>query len=292
MKNFRNKKKHIPTKYSLIILTTLCLIMIITSLTLNIQGGPLNQAAGFVFVPMQNGINSVGKWIWDKTNEFKTLGEVLEENKRLQKQLDEVTVQLNTAKLEWYELEKYRELLDLDEKYPNYKKVAASVIAKDSGNWFHTFTINKGTEQGIAVGMNVLAGSGLVGRITDVGPNYAIVRSIIDDTSNVSAMVATTEDNFNVSGSLKAMNENQVITFSELKDSDDEVQIGDPVVTSHVSDLYQQGILNGYITTITNNSNNLTKSGTITPVVDFEHLQEVLVILELKNNGMSSQNPK
>lgn len=292
MKNFRNKKKHIPTKYSLIILTTLCLIMIITSLTLNIQGGPLNQAAGFVFVPMQNGINSVGKWIWDKTNEFKTLGEVLEENKRLQKQLDEVTVQLNTAKLEWYELEKYRELLDLDEKYPNYKKVAASVIAKDSGNWFHTFTINKGTEQGIAVGMNVLAGSGLVGRITDVGPNYAIVRSIIDDTSNVSAMVATTEDNFNVSGSLKAMNENQVITFSELKDSDDEVQIGDPVVTSHVSDLYQQGILIGYITTITNNSNNLTKSGTITPVVDFEHLQEVLVILELKNNGMSSQNPK
>ena len=98
--------------------------------------------------------------------------------------MDEVTVQLNTAKLEWYELEKYRELLDLDEKYPNYKKVAASVIAKDSGNWFHTFTINKGTEQGIAVGMNVLAGSGLVGRITDVGPNYAIVRSIIDDFSN------------------------------------------------------------------------------------------------------------
>jgi rod shape-determining protein MreC len=156
----------------------------------------------------------------------------------------------------------------------------------DGTNWFSTFTIDKGSKQGIAKGMNVIAGSGLVGIVTDVGPNYAKVRSIIDDSSNVSSMVLTTKDNFNVSGSLQSMNSDKLLPFTELRDEEDEVAIGDPVVTSYVSDQYQQGLLIGYIYSIEENSNGLTKSGTITPVVDFLHLEEVLVITEIKNTGV------
>ena len=284
-RRIRNKKKRLSTKYTLLMLSSICLLLILISLTLNISGGPLKVAAGYVFVPMQTGVNTVGQWLSDKANDFKTLGEVLNENKKLKQQLDDMTLQMNTIKLEQYELENYRELLALDEKYPSYQKVAASVIAKDSGNWFSTFTIDRGTKDGIKVGMNVLAGSGLVGIVKDVGPNYAKVRSIIDDSSKVSAMVTTTEDNFIVSGSLQSMNERKVIGFTDLKDEDDEVMLGDPVVTSYVSDQYQQGILIGYVATIEKNSNNLTKSGTITPVVDFEHMENVLVITKLKETG-------
>ena len=137
-----------------------------------------------------------------------------------------------------------------------------------------------------------LSGSGLVGIVTDVGPNFAKVRSIIDDSSNVSSMVLTTKDNFNVGGSLKSMNQDKVLPFTELRDEDDKVKVGDPVVTSYVSDQYQEGILIGYIASIEKNANNLTKSGTITPVVDFQHLREVLVITTLKDTGekeLSSQ---
>lgn len=285
MKSFHKKNKHMPTKYWLLIFTGIFVITIMFSMTLNLSGGPLNAVAGYVLVPMQRGINDAGKWISSKANEFKTLSEVLEENKKLQDQVDELTVELNTTKLEAYELDNLRELLELDAKYPSYEKVAAYVIAGDSSNWFDSFTIDKGSNDGIAVGMNVIAGSGLVGIVTDVGPTYAKVRSIVSDSSNVSAMVTTTGDNFKVSGNLKTINENQVITFSELRDKDNEVEIGTPIVTSYVSDQYQQGILIGYISSIETNSNNLTKSGTITPVVDFEHLQEVLVILELKETG-------
>jgi rod shape-determining protein MreC len=287
MKNFRNKKKTIPTRYVLFFLSIVCIAAILLSLTLNITGGPLNTVAGYILVPMQQGINNLGKNISSKANDFRTLSEVLEENAELKQQNDELTTQLNTIKLERYELENYRELLELDEKY-NYEKVAANVIAKDSGNWFQSFTIDKGTNDGLAVGMNVIAGSGLVGIITDVGQNFAKVRSIIDDSSNVSAMVTTTQDNFNVSGNLETMSSDGLITFSELRDTDDKVAVGDPVVTSYVSDQYQQGILIGYIASIEPNSNNLTKSGTITPVVDFEHIQEVLVILDMKNTGYTS----
>lgn len=288
MKKIRNrnsKKKQIQTKYMLVTLTIVCVLAIFGGLIFNINGGPLKTIAGYIFVPMQQGINSTGAWIFDTANDFRSLSEVLEENEKLKEQNDELTKQLTNTKIEQYELESLRELFALSEKYPSYEKVAASVVAKDSGNWFSSFTINRGSNHGIEPGMNVIAGSGLVGIVTDVGPNYSKVRSIIDDANNVSAMIPTTGDNFNVSGDLKSMNESMTITFSELRDDENQVKVGDPVVTSYVSDQYQQGILIGYIASIEDGPNNLTKIGTIAPVVDFEHLENVLVIMEIKDVG-------
>lgn len=283
----RKPKFILPTKYILLIMTGVCIAAILLCFTLGISGGPLNTVAGYVFIPMQKGINSVGAWFGEKSDSLKKLSDVMAENEELQRQVDELTAELNTIKLEQYELENLRELFELDQKYPSYDKVAANVIGKDGGNWFTNFTIDKGSNDGIEVDMNVIAGSGLVGIVTDVGSNYAKVSSIINDTMNVSGMVTTTSDNLVVNGSLQNMNENMVIEFSNLNDKDDAVAVGDAVVTSYVSDQYQQGILIGYISTITTDSNNLTKSGTLTPAVDFEHIQEVLVILNKKQTAES-----
>lgn len=285
----RKPKITVPSKYILLGMTIVCVLVIFLSLTFNLSGGPLNAVAGYVFVPMQKGINSVGTFLSEKADNLKTLNDVMQKNKELQAQVDELTQELNTIKLEQYDLENYRSLLELDEKYPGYEKVAANVIGKDSGNWFNTFIIDKGSKDGIEKDMNVLAGSGLVGIVTEVEPNYAKIRSIIDDTSNVSGMDLSTSDNCIIRGSLQRMNENQEIEFSDLKDSDNQVQEGDQIVTSYISDKYLQGILIGYIKDISTDSNNLTKSGTITPVVDFEHIQEVLVILDKKEDVTASQ---
>lgn len=279
----RRKSKFIlPARYLLLLMTGLCIIIMLLSFTLNISGGPLNAAAGYVFVPMQEGINKVGSWFLDKADHLKNLSDVMAENEQLQSQVDQLTTELNNVKLEQYELENLRELYDLDQKYPSYEKIAANVIGKNSGNWFTSFTIDKGSNDGIEADMNVIAGSGLVGIVTDVGPNYAKVTSIINDTSKVSGMVTTTSDNLIVSGSLQKMNEDMVIEFNNLNDKENKVSVNDPVVTSAVSYNYQQGILIGYISSVETDSNNLTKSGTITPAVDFEHLEEVLVILNKK----------
>lgn len=280
----RKPKFVVSTKYILLVMTLLCAGGILVSFTLNISGGPLNTVAGYLFAPMQRGINYVGTWMSDKADNLKKLSDVMAENEELRSQLNEKTTELNTVRLEQYELENLRELFELDQKYPSYEKVAANVIGQNGGNWFSSFTIDKGSNDGIEVDMNVISGSGLVGIVTDVGPNYAIVTSIINDTTNVGGMVTTTSDNLIVNGSLLQMNENMVIEFSNLNDSDDEVMVGDPVVTSYVSDLYQQGILIGYINSLEKDSNNLTKSGTITPAVDFEHIEEVLVILNKKQS--------
>ena len=274
----RKPKIVLPAKYILLILTVVCVAAMITSFTLNISGGPLNAVAGYVFVPMQRGINTVGAWITEKADNLKNLSDVMAENDALKKQVDELTSELNTNNLEQYELENLRELLALDQKYPSYEKVAANVIGKSSGNWFSYFTIDKGIDDGIEVDMNVIAGSGLVGIVTDVGPNYAKVTSIINDTAQVSGMVTTTSDNLIVNGSLQNMNENMVIEFSNLNDSDNKVAVGDPVVTSYISDKYQQGILIGYISSLSTDSNNLTKSGTIT-------LKKTVLTIKLSEPG-------
>lgn len=279
----KRKLKHsFPTRYLLLILTGLCVLVMFVSFTLNLSGGPLNTVAGYVFTPMQKGINSVGTWFISRADELKSLKDVMKENEELQAKVDELTTELNTIKLEQYELDNLRELMQLNQKYPSYDKVAARIIGSDTSNWFNTFVIDKGTKDGIEKDMNVIAGSGLVGIVIDVGPDYAKVRSIIDDASNVSGMTLSTTDRCIVNGNLESMNENQVIEFSNLNCEENAIGTGEQLVTSNISDKYLEGILIGYISSIERDSNNLTYSGTVTPAVDFKHLQEVLVILDKK----------
>ena len=155
------------------------------------------------------------------------------------------------------------------------------MIGKDSVNCFSTFTIDKGSADGIEVDMNVLAGSGLVGIVTEVGPTWAKVRSIIDDSTNVSGMVLSTSDTCIVSGDLSLMSSGQ-IAFDQMENNDNVVAVGDQIVTSYISDKYLQGILIGSISEINVDSNNLTRSGYIIPAVDFKNIQEVLVITTTK----------
>lgn len=280
----RKSKYTFPTRYRLFILTGLCVLIMFVSFTLNLSGGPLNTVAGYVFTPMQKGINSVGTWFVSRADDLKTLKSVMKENKKLQAQVDELTTELNTIKLDQYELDRLRELMQLDKEYSEYKKVGARIIGSDAGNWFNTFVIDKGTKDGIEKDMNVIAGSGLVGIVIDVGPDFAKVRSIIDDASSLSGMTLSTTDRCIVSGDLENMNENQVIDFTNLKCDEDKVQVGEQLVTSNISSKYLEGILIGYISSIEKDSNNLTYSGTVTPAVDFRHLQEVLVILDKKQS--------
>lgn len=106
--------------------------------------------------------------------------------------------------------------------------------------------------------------------------------SVISDTSSVSATVLATSENLIVSGDLQSVQSDGTIRFSQLSDPDNRVGAGDKLVTSNISDKYLPGILIGYVDSISASSNNLTKTGTVTPAVDFSHLDEVLVITELK----------
>ena len=155
-----------------------------------------------------------------------------------------------------YELDSLRELYAIDEANSDYEKTGARVIASDSSNWFYSFIIDKGSEDGIEVDMNVLAGSGLAGRVVSVGPNYSRVLSIIADNSNVYGTILSSSKNLLVTGDLQAMMSQGMIRFEQLSDRDDQVEVGDKVVTSNISSKYLPGIPIGFISSIDTSSNN------------------------------------
>ena len=175
-------------------------------------------------------------------------------------------------------------------EYGHYNTVGAIYIANDSSNWFQVFRIDKGSKDGIAVDMNVVAGGGLVGIVTDVGANYATVRSIIDDSSRVSAMAIQSGDGCIVAGDLTLFKEGRLRITNVLKDSD--LKDGDKIVTSNTSSVFVPGVLVGYAAEITNDTNNVTKSGYLIPAAEFDSLQEVLVITDLKAKMMEEAGPE
>ncbi len=278
----KRKKNSITSGALLIILSLVCVMILFTSYVTDFNGGLISSVSNYVFVPMQKGFTYVeSSFERDKTDAH-TLASLKSENEKLTKQVNDLTTQLNNVQLQQSELEDLQKLYKLDQQYSGFKKTGARVIARGSSNWFNTFTINKGSQDGIKVDMNVIAGDGLVGIVTKVGKNYAIVRSIIDDTSNVSAMSLNTGDLCIASGSLERMTSENMIEFNSLEDPKDAINQGEPIVTSNISDKYLPGILIGYVNELKKDSNDITKSGTITPAVDFKHLQNVLVILQTK----------
>ncbi|MDO4304453.1 MAG: rod shape-determining protein MreC [Bacillota bacterium] len=277
----KGEKFTLPGKYLLFILTLLCTGLIVLTFSTDFLSAPASAVGGFLITPLQNGVSKAGAWLNTRSEELVQIRSLISENEELKAQIDELTMENIRLQQDRYELTNLRELYDLDAQYDEYEKVGARIIAKDSGNWFHSFVINKGSNDGLMIDMNVMAGSGLVGRIVDVGPTWSKVMSIIDDNSNTSGMILSTSDNLIVCGDLELYAEG-VIRFEKLIDSADRVVEGDKIVTSNVSDKYLPGILIGYISKVNVDSNNLTKSGLITPAVDFEHLEEVLVITELK----------
>ena len=285
----KKKQSKFPAKYVLLIMTILCAVIIGCSLKTS-GSGPVSAAAGAVLAPMQKGVNQLGSGLTNLREHLRTKKSLEKENEELRTQAADAQQNLNQVQLNQEELDNLKSLYDMDQNYADYDKIAANVIGKDAGNWFSVFLIDRGSNDGITVGMNVLADGGLAGIVIQVGPNYAKVRSIIDDNSNVSARNLSTSDLCVVSGSLKTMNESSLIDFDDLRDKEDQAKVGDQIVTSNISDMFLEGIPIGYITDIKTASNNLTKSGHIATIVDFEHLDDVFVILQTKDISTDTTN--
>lgn len=289
MKNTRKKdnlkkkktRKPIADKYWLLGMSAVCVAFMGLSVFAEQTAGPIRTIADFTVIPMQQGINTVGDLVGDFSKNFKTLKQVQKENEALQEQINALVLENTSLQEDKYELERLQELYKLDKDYADYEKIGAHVIGKDSGNWFSTFTIDKGSKDGVEVDMNVIAGEGLVGIVTETGPTWARVRSIIDDSSNISGMVLSTSDTCIINGDLALINEGK-LAFEQMENNENVVENGDQIVTSYISDKYVQGLLVGYVTEVNVDANNLTRSGYITPVVDFKNLQEVLVIMQTK----------
>lgn len=280
----------IPSKYLFGAFLIICLVLIFLSYATGFSGGPIKVLTNYVVVPLERGTSYVTDTIVSRSKDSRTRQELAEDNAKLQAEIEQLKSEISAQSVKLKELDRLTSLLSLKENYDEFPTTGARVIASGATNYYNTFTIDKGSADGIAKDMNVLADGGLVGIVTEVGINYSIVRSIIDDSSAVSASFASTGDNCILSGSINNYKSNGLIAFSGLDDPEGNVKSGDIVTTSQISDKYLPGIMIGYTVNITPDTNNLTVSGTIVPTASFKHLNEVIVILKTKKDYSSDGN--
>ncbi|MBQ5951787.1 MAG: rod shape-determining protein MreC [Lachnospiraceae bacterium] len=286
--NEKNRPK-IPAKTILYAVTALILIGVALSYVRSSATAPLRDAVSVVAGPIQRGFDKIGSAFYEEIENVRTLRAAQTENAALKEEIAALKEENTRLLLERTELDSLRELFDLRSQYSQYEMVGAHVIAKDSGRWFHSFTVDKGTKDGIKKDMNVIAQGGLVGIVTYAGPNYARVLSIIDDESNVMAMSTASQDGCIVSGDLKLYEEGLLRIMHVEKG--DVILADDRIVTSNTSTKYLPGILVGIVREMSVDANNLTQSGTLVPVVDFRHLDSVLIITTLKEDTSGEDTP-
>ena len=279
----RKLSEFFTSKYILIAVVVLCVLVMGISFFTDKLSAPIRNAVSSVVMPIQKGMNYIGLWTNDKYSQLQEVKRLLEENDELRSTVDSLTEENNRLKQDTYELERLRQLYELDAQYEEYPKVGARIIGTSSDNWYSTFTINKGSEEGLKVDMNVVASGGLVGIISSVDSHSATVKTIIEDGSFVSGQLIDTGDKCTVEGDIKLMDSGLISV--KYFNSSVNVRNGDKIVTSNISDKYLSGILIGYTKDVSLDVNNLTQSGYLIPAVDFEHLQEVLIITELKDSG-------
>ncbi|NLW22433.1 MAG: rod shape-determining protein MreC [Tissierellia bacterium] len=269
-------------KNRMIVAIVAIILIIIIGITSNerlaITG--VERVIGDIFAPVQKFFFSIGRRTSDYFSFIKNIGTLKEENEELKTKV----IQLE-EKIRIYEdiigkadyLKNEVELM----KKTNYKLIPGQVIAKEPGNWFDRFTIDKGLKDGVKKGDTVIQAvetdenivqEGIVGRVVEVGDNWAKVVSVIDENSKISFKVIRTQDGGIISGSVDGK------LTGYLFDYKADVMKGDKLFSSGLGGVYVKDLYIGEITEVIKKDEDLMKYIEIEPAVDFKKIYKVFII--------------
>ena len=237
----------------------------------------VENALGRILTPVQKGLYSVSSYVY---NLFVGIGQ----RSSMKDEYEELKVRVAQLEKELYrleELEKQNERLkDLAMFVDDNREIVvtgANVVAKNPGSWFNNITIDKGTKHGVAVNMAVVTNQGLVGRVIEVADNWSKVRTIVDGKSAVSGIIQRNRDNGLLKGSNTLGSEDGMCEMIYLPE-DSNVAPGDKVLTSGLGEIFPKGIYIGEVIEVFKDKRALYKTAIVKPGVDFQRLEEVLVI--------------
>jgi rod shape-determining protein MreC len=225
-----------------------------------------------VFSPVVRVGNSVLSTV---TGGFTGLGELRRakvENEDLKNRLEQMTVELSETREKAAQFEVLRNTYGLPANL-QYRQIAANVIARDTTLWFKRLTIDRGTLDGVKRDMPVVTTAGIVGRIINVGPNYAQVQVITDSNAGVGVMIQRTR----AMGVLKGLNSARC----EIKNipANEEVQEGEIVVTTGLDRIYPKGLVVGTTERVENDPSAPWKKIVLNPAAQVDRVENILVLL-------------
>lgn len=267
--------KRLPTRSTVLIILVLLSLAAI-ALDQNEDLLPIEDLALRFVVPVQEKMTSLANSISDLTQATQDIRELHRRNEDLQGLADSLMIENVRLKEIESENETLRRLLGFTQANPTHSYKAAEVkgrvIGRDPSNFLSYLIIDSGSQQGIEKGMPVVTERGLVGRITDVGSNWAKVMLIIDPSSSVNALIQTSRATGVVEGQVGGSLAMKYIPQGET------VNVNDIVLTSGLGGNFPQKLIIGQVTAVHQRDIEMFQQADIRPTVDFNNLEIVLVI--------------
>jgi rod shape-determining protein MreC len=272
----------VPKKYRSIIVAAVLLIFSLALLSYSTsrisETGFLRKTVLETAAQVEYAVNISLKGLYDAWNRYLFLVGLEDENKRLRKQNAALNDQLNRYREGYIEGMRLRKLLDLTEGLPN-RAVAARVVDHSRASLFKMILINKGTVDGLRVGLPVLSEQGVVGRIIETAWHASQVLLIIDENSNVDALIQRSRAQGILQGAGASGCNLKYISRVE------EIQQGDIVLTSGLTGVFPKGLFLGVVTRASRSGEGLFQKVDVAPAVDFEKIEEVIALIPHSETG-------
>lgn len=233
---------------------------------------PVRYLGATITAPFQG----LGNVFANLTADQATLSELTEENERLRAENVSLAESAQSA-------ERLQELLDLRDAY-SLQSTAARVISGSTDSWSSTVSLDKGTTSGLTSGMPVTSPAGVIGQIVSCGPTTATVRLLSDESSSISCMVQSSRAQGMLSGS--ASGEVRLT----LVPSDEEVSIGDVVVTSGLGGVFPKGLPVGEVTSVESDPSDVYLDIVVELYAHPETSEEVLVVTSLTEEQQATSD--
>ncbi len=188
------------------------------------------------------------------------------------------------------ENEQFREFLGLKETNPDYDFEPATVIGRDSTNRFYSFTIDKGSIDGVEEADPVITADGLVGIVWEVGLTYSHVRTILDISVEVGVYDISTRDSGILTGDI-SLSASKLCKLNYLP-KESGIASGNLIVTSGIGGVFPKDLPVGTVKSIKTDSSGLSLTAVIDPAADIENVTDVLVIKAFngQSKGYSDKN--
>ena len=277
----RDPKRRMQTVKRVLISLAILLVVVLTVMFLvlsnNSQISVGENALGSLLSPVQNAFSSATRGVQNFLTNWRNYDKLQDEYDSLSRENQQLSLQLSSAEEALIENERLKSLLDAQNAYESLDPIYAKVIARDAGQWFCTFSINRGSAHGVSKDMAVVDGSGLIGHVYEVGLNYAKVITIIDTRSAVACLMQRTRDNGVMRGQI-ADSDSSAQCYVYYLPNVNSISPGDIVVTSGTDSLYPKGLKIGAVTALSLDAGSEGTYAIVTPSVDFQRIEEVFIL--------------
>ncbi|MCL2576954.1 MAG: rod shape-determining protein MreC [Defluviitaleaceae bacterium] len=267
-----------------------CVVAIILTISPGIGTNIVSGGLSYIVTPMQSGLNSAVSWTKGHFSALTSNQQLITTNRELQAEINRLEFENHRLSLAAEVNDALIAALNMHQQYSHLPTIGARIIAQDPNNWYRSFRIDRGANDGVQTGMVIIAGGGVAGVIRYVNPTSSQFVSVLDSRFAAAVITPRTEDTGIARGDTALMQQG-LLRMDHIK-ATAQIMPGDEILTSSDSSIFPAGLLLGEVQSIHTNPDGLTRHAIIRPAADLSELEIVLIINEVFGDGQTVRDSR